>query len=268
MPLPQMHPHMLRHTFVTTMLDAGVDLRDVQIAARHADPRTTMRYDRARTHLDRHPNYVLAAFMAPGHLRPPPANKPTPRDPPPRTVRASQTHRTAPEPAAIRALWRTMGKGPAYSDDGNLDACTRVARIVMSFSWRRAAWSLVASAVVVSLAACGGRAIRAGDVTVLVSERPSYGMEARGGGRLEVVGGCLGASGSVIVWPHGTKVVDEEPLRIEVPGYGVFSLGDEVWVGGGYVLEHSSDEIDPGPYEVAGVTVPAECAEHDIFLAH
>lgn len=41
-------PHLLRHTFVTTMLDAGVDLRDVQIAARHADPRTTMRYDRAR----------------------------------------------------------------------------------------------------------------------------------------------------------------------------------------------------------------------------
>ena len=46
-----MHPHMLRHTFVTTMLDAGVDLRDVQIAARHADPRTTMRYDRARNNL-------------------------------------------------------------------------------------------------------------------------------------------------------------------------------------------------------------------------
>src|SRR5262249_25647614 len=58
------HPHMLRHTFVTTMLDAGVDLRDVQIAARHADPRTTMRYDRARQNLARHPNYILAAFMA------------------------------------------------------------------------------------------------------------------------------------------------------------------------------------------------------------
>lgn len=62
--IQRMHPHMLRHTFVTTMLDAGVDLRDVQIAARHADPRTTMRYDRARTNLDRHPNYVLAAFMS------------------------------------------------------------------------------------------------------------------------------------------------------------------------------------------------------------
>ena len=41
------HPHMLRHTYVTTMLDAGADLRDVQIAARHADPRTTMRSARA-----------------------------------------------------------------------------------------------------------------------------------------------------------------------------------------------------------------------------
>ena len=64
--IPRIHPHMLRHTFVTTMLDAGVDLRDVQIAARHADPRTTMRYDRARKNLDRHPNYILAAYMASG----------------------------------------------------------------------------------------------------------------------------------------------------------------------------------------------------------
>jgi Phage integrase family len=64
----RMHPHMLRHTYVTTMLDAGVDLRDVQIAARHADPRTTMRYDRARNNLDRHANYILAAFMAAQHL--------------------------------------------------------------------------------------------------------------------------------------------------------------------------------------------------------
>jgi integrase/recombinase XerD len=38
----------------------------VQIAARHADPRTTMRYDRARKDLDRHPNYILAACMASG----------------------------------------------------------------------------------------------------------------------------------------------------------------------------------------------------------
>jgi site-specific recombinase XerD len=60
------HPHMLRHNFVITMLDAGADLRGVQIAARHADPRTTMRYDRARKNLDGHPNYILAAYMASG----------------------------------------------------------------------------------------------------------------------------------------------------------------------------------------------------------
>ena len=64
--IPKIHPHMLRHTFVTTVLDAGVSLRDVQIAARHADPRTTIRYDRARKNLDHHPNYILAAFIASG----------------------------------------------------------------------------------------------------------------------------------------------------------------------------------------------------------
>ena len=64
--IARMHPHMLRPTYVTTMLDAGVDLRDVQVTARHADPRTTRRYDRARKNLDRHPNYILAAYMASG----------------------------------------------------------------------------------------------------------------------------------------------------------------------------------------------------------
>jgi integrase/recombinase XerD len=59
-------PHTLRHAFITAALDAGVPLRDVQEAASHADPRTTMRYDRARTNLDRHPNYILAAYMASG----------------------------------------------------------------------------------------------------------------------------------------------------------------------------------------------------------
>jgi hypothetical protein len=39
---------MLRHTFVTTMLDA------------------TMRYDRASKNLDHHANYILATFMASG----------------------------------------------------------------------------------------------------------------------------------------------------------------------------------------------------------
>jgi integrase/recombinase XerD len=47
-------PHSLRYRFTTAVLDAGVPLRDVQEAASHADPRATMRYDRARQSLDRH----------------------------------------------------------------------------------------------------------------------------------------------------------------------------------------------------------------------
>src|SRR5262249_14930656 len=60
------HPYMLRHTFVTTMLDAGVDLPYVQIAARHADPRTTMQNDRSRNKLASSPTYILAPYMASG----------------------------------------------------------------------------------------------------------------------------------------------------------------------------------------------------------
>jgi integrase/recombinase XerD len=56
--------HSLRHSYITAALDAGVPLRDVQIAARNADPRTTTRYDRARGTLDRHANYIVAAFIA------------------------------------------------------------------------------------------------------------------------------------------------------------------------------------------------------------
>jgi integrase/recombinase XerD len=49
---------------VTVPLDAGVPLRDVQEAASHADPRTTIRYDRARGSLDRHATYIVAAYVA------------------------------------------------------------------------------------------------------------------------------------------------------------------------------------------------------------
>jgi len=36
----------------------------VQEAASHADPRTTMRYDRARRILDRHATYIVSTFIA------------------------------------------------------------------------------------------------------------------------------------------------------------------------------------------------------------
>ena len=43
---------------------SDVPLRDVQEAASDADPRTTMRYDRAGASLDRHATYIVAAYVA------------------------------------------------------------------------------------------------------------------------------------------------------------------------------------------------------------
>jgi hypothetical protein len=45
-------------------IDAGVALRGVQEAASQAEPRTTMRYHRARRSLDRHATYIVATFVA------------------------------------------------------------------------------------------------------------------------------------------------------------------------------------------------------------
>ncbi len=57
------HPHMLRAAFIMAALDAGVPLRDVQRAVRHADPRTTTIDDRRRENFDRHAAYVVVAFV-------------------------------------------------------------------------------------------------------------------------------------------------------------------------------------------------------------
>jgi cytochrome P450 len=51
----------------TRQVAAGTELAGVRLpqgAASHADPRTTMRYDRARGSLDRHATYIVAAYLA------------------------------------------------------------------------------------------------------------------------------------------------------------------------------------------------------------
>jgi integrase len=60
------HLHMLRAGFIMAALDAGVPLREFQVAARHSDPRTTIVYDGRRQDLDRHAAYVVVAFVAGG----------------------------------------------------------------------------------------------------------------------------------------------------------------------------------------------------------
>lgn len=57
-------PHSLRRTFCTAGLISGVPLRDMQYAMRHADARTTIRYDMARANLDRRAAHSVAAYLA------------------------------------------------------------------------------------------------------------------------------------------------------------------------------------------------------------
>jgi integrase/recombinase XerD len=57
-------PISLRHAAITAALDAGCSLRDVQDFARHADPRQTRRYDRARGALDGNSTYMVATYLA------------------------------------------------------------------------------------------------------------------------------------------------------------------------------------------------------------
>jgi integrase/recombinase XerD len=57
---------MLRPAFIMADPDAGVPLRDVHIAARHTDPRTTTVCDRRRQNHDRHAVYAVVAFVTSG----------------------------------------------------------------------------------------------------------------------------------------------------------------------------------------------------------
>lgn len=57
-------PHALRRSFATCGLKAGVSLRDMQVAMRHADPGQTARYDRMVQGLDNHAVHRVAGFVA------------------------------------------------------------------------------------------------------------------------------------------------------------------------------------------------------------
>ncbi|WP_369012401.1 tyrosine-type recombinase/integrase [Nocardioides imazamoxiresistens] len=71
-------PHLLRHSAITNALESGASLRKVQDLARHAEPRTTMRYDRNRTNLDDHAAHSLAAFIVPADPRTTAVRSPSP----------------------------------------------------------------------------------------------------------------------------------------------------------------------------------------------
>jgi integrase/recombinase XerD len=57
-------PHSLRRTFVSTLLDTGASLRDVQLAAGHASPNTTVLYHMTGANPDRDAAHQLASFIS------------------------------------------------------------------------------------------------------------------------------------------------------------------------------------------------------------
>jgi hypothetical protein len=63
--LGAVHLDVLPAGFIMAALDPGV-LRDVPIAARHADPRTPTIYDHRRENVGRHAACVVVAFVAGG----------------------------------------------------------------------------------------------------------------------------------------------------------------------------------------------------------
>lgn len=62
--LGDIHPHQLRHSALTAVLDAGASLRDAQAFGRWSSSRMVERYDRNRNNLDRHASYLIAAHLS------------------------------------------------------------------------------------------------------------------------------------------------------------------------------------------------------------
>ena len=109
--------------------------------------------------------------------------------------------------------------------------------------------------------------VKSDGVTVLVGAKADNAADALLSGLLANVGGCLGVDDTVVVWPHGTKVVSQKPLVLQIPHVGRVALGEEVNIGGGVFLDQHPVPSDVGELDVAGVTVPAACTTHNVWVA-
>ncbi|MFC3689966.1 hypothetical protein [Aquipuribacter hungaricus] len=117
------------------------------------------------------------------------------------------------------------------------------------------------------LPACGGAATddsASAPTRVVVAEEVD-GMEALISGRLTATDGCLGIDEQLTVFPVGTTVLHHDPLQIEIPGRGEFTLGDSISLGGGSTSPATDTE---GRQVAAGTVIPAECAGTTVIVTH
>ena len=108
-------------------------------------------------------------------------------------------------------------------------------------------------AISLTMSSCGadGAIIRSGDAFVLVgAEGDGDGDNRAGvgfGGTVALVGNCLGINDATVVWPYGTKVIDEDPLTVEVPGLGQVGVGGQLSGGAEVYEDHLPEGIDDIP---------------------
>ena len=134
---------------------------------------------------------------------------------------------------------------------------------------RRVATISVLAAMCSVVGGCGdsrGEVVHAEGLAILVGENSGDAADALLSGTLADVSGCLGVDDTVVVWPHGTRVVQERPLTVAVPGLGRVGLGDEVKLGGGVALDQYPVPRTVGDFDIAGVTVPAACTTHNVWV--
>lgn len=121
----------------------------------------------------------------------------------------------------------------------------------------------VACVLGLTVSACSakGAVVRRGDVVVLVGAEGDGDNIAgiRFGGQVSLVGACVGIDQVTVIWPHGTEILDEDPVRIEVPGLGQVKVGDRV-DGGGDILadDHRPTGIDE---------IPSDCSTSEEIIA-
>lgn len=89
-----------------------------------------------------------------------------------------------------------------------------------------------------------------GGETVLLLKAGEGGRDAIVTGPLTLVGTCVGIGDHVALWPQGTKIVDEFPLVLSVPGLGEVRAGETLAGAGGY-FDTAVDDVS--------VDVPDSC---------